>query len=224
MPDPSFARDEALFWLGQQDREHMHFLFHGIEEPSIREEAARLAKAYEAAAKALDARQLLAVARPAQALKTRALEATRAGWTGSLYPSMIEHMWLEVDHAIARMSRPFTSREIAWFWVREREGVAHSVAKLLDPSEGAASAEGMRHAAALRDLGAACRRSLHRPDVGDPTLSVLGATAALARYVDKTTARRPASILHPAWLQHEAREGQRAEAQLLALSQAAQGR
>lgn len=199
----------------------MGFLFLGIEEPSIKGEAARLAKAYEAAASALDVRQLLAVARPAQALKTRALEAATAGWAGWLYPSMLEHMWLEIDHALARMSRPLTARDAACFWVREREGVAALTAKLLDPSETTATTEGMRLASALRDLGATCRRALHRPDMADPTLSVLNATAALARYVDKTMAKRPASILPPDWVRHEAREGQRAEAQLLALSRAA---
>ena len=214
MTTPAIIQDEALFWLGQQDQEHMVFMVLGIEEAGIRNEARRLAAAYEAAAGARDMRQLLAIAQPSQALKRRALDASRAGWVGWLYPSLIDHMIYEIDHALDRMRRPLDPRAATCFWAREREGAAAVTAKLLDPVETVAAAEATRHAAALRDLAAACRR----PSMGDLSRSVLGATNALARYVDRTVAARPASILNPLLVQHETREGQRSEAQLAAIA------
>lgn len=216
MPTPARARDEALFWLGQQDREHAGFLVLGTPDPGVRAEASRVMQAYEQAAAAGDVRALVEIARASQALKRAALALRREGWIGSLYPSLIEHMIEEVDHALATMSREVSLRDAACFWARERSGAAAVLGKLLDPSETALSAHAMRHSAVLRNLHAGCRRPSIWTEWTAPS-KLVAAIADFDRFTASLLASNPASILDPLLAQHEMREGQRAR-QLLAES------
>lgn len=216
MPTPAQAREEALFWLGQQDREHMVLVAMAVHEAAIRAEAARLVSAYEAAAAAGDVTALVQIATRAQEVKRGALELARKGWVGFLYPSLLEHMNEEVDHALMKIRRDVEPRHQVMFWSKERSGAAGAMGRLFDPAESGAASEALRYHAALRDLHAAAKK----PSSGNVAPSVLAFTVPLDRFLLRTTEKQIASIAHPMLVQHELREGLVAEQ---ALAQIAQG-
>lgn len=198
-----------MFWLGQQDREHMVLVAMGVHEAAIRAEAARLVTAYEAAAAAGDVSALVQIASHAQEVKRRALEAARKGWIGFLYPSLLEHMIEEIDQALLQIRRDVEPRHIVAFWSRERSGAAGAMTRLFDPAESGAASEALRYHAALRDLHAAAKK----PSSGNIASSVLAFTVPLDRFLLRAPDKQ--SIAHPMLVQHELREGLRAE-QILA--------
>lgn len=204
------ARDEALFWLGQQDKEHLMLTALGVELGSVRQEALRLASAYETAAAAGDVPALVQIAKASQAVKRAALEGARAGWVGWLYPSLVEHMIEETDHALLRMHRTVDPRHTVAFWAKERSSAAGAAARYLDPQIGGASTKLYNYHAQLRDLHAAAMR----PSAGNVAQNVLNFTVPLDRHLERTVQERLESIAHPMLLAHELREGALAEAML----------
>ena len=204
------ARDEALFWLAQQDREHLLLTALGVELGSVRQEAARLASAYEAAGAAGDVRQLISIAKASQAVKRAALEGARAGWVGWLYPSLLEHMIEEVDHALLRMHRTVDPRDTVAFWAKERSSAAGAAARYLDPSVGGAATKLYNYHAQLRDLHAAARR----PSAGNVAQNVLNFTQPLDQFLQQSMREGIQTIAPPMLLAHELREGALAEAML----------
>lgn len=210
MPTQQQIEDEVLFWLGQQEKEHLYFMMLGVVEPAIRNEAVRLFQAYEEASQKRDVRTLLALAPASQALKQSAMQAASERWIGWLYPSLYQHMIQEIDFALLQTRRDLSPREIACFWAKERSDVGIVVAKLFDPVEAQLSAQAMRYHVQLRDLYAACRR----PSMGNLSANVLQATSALNRMLEATDFLQIKNIIHPMLNQHEIREGQRAETTL----------
>ena len=204
------ARDEALFWLGQQDKEHLMLTALGVELGSVRQEALRLASAYETAAAAGDVPALVQIAKASQAVKRAALEGARAGWVGWLYPSLLEHMIEETDHALLRMHRTVDPRHTVAFWAKERSSAAGAAARYLDPSVGGASTKLYNYHAQLRDLHAAAKR----PSAGNVAENVLNFTVPFDRLLQESMQKRLETVAHPMLLAHELREGALAEAML----------
>lgn len=211
---PPQSVDEALFWLGQQEKEHLYFLTIGLEESPMRQEALRLYRAYDAAAAAGDADALLGLAPPSQDLKRRAYDATLARWTGFWQPAFYKHCVDEVDRALKRIAFKVPPRDLAQGWALERSEVASMVAKSLDAPETAAAAEATQRGAALRGLAAAAKR----PSSGDVAPNVYAAVSGLNGFLDALSSRKPRWNLHPLLLAHELREGKRAEGELVRLS------
>ena len=206
--------DEILFWLGQQEREHMLFLAMGIQDPALHAEATRLLRAYEEAAQRRDIRGLLALAPSSQALKKAVLQAAKERWVGWLYPSFVEHMMEEIDYALARTRRDLLPRDIACFWAKERSETAGVVAKWLDPTETQLATQALRHPPILRGIFAACRK----PSTWAVPLNAIQAmtslertNASLNRLLESPELAKSKNIIHPLWMQHELREGQRAQ-------------
>lgn len=207
--------DEILFWLGQQEREHMFFLVLGLQDPALQTEATRLLRAYEEAAHRRDVRALLVLAPSSQALKKAVLQAAQERWVGWLYPSFVEHMMEEIDYALARTRRDLLPRDITCFWAKERSETASTAAKWLDSTETQLTTQALRHPPILRGIFAACRK----PSTWAVPLNALQAmtslertNASLNRLLESTGLAKSKNIIHPLWMQHELREGQRAQA------------
>lgn len=214
MPTQAQIDDEILFWLGQQEREHMMLMVLGVQEPNIRAEALKLHQTYEAAAARQDTRTLLTLTGPSQALKRAAQQAATTGWIGFLYPGLYGHMIDEVDYALKRAAGQMTPRDATCFWAKERAELAIVTAKLLDPSETEMTKTAMQHHVNLRDLQNACRR----PSMdGLSTRALLQAVTALDRF-EEGDVPRAKNIIPPMLAAHELREGRRAEAILAAMS------
>lgn len=213
---PEQVRNDILFWLGDQDREHNLFLKLGIDPNTRRDlynEASRLNEAYTRAAQAQNLEELVRLSGPSQALKTEAYNAAKAGWIGWLFPVFYDHIRREIDYALRRInpafggaSRPISAQEEICFWTQI--GAEHAVmaAHLLDPTESAAIHEAMKRYTNMKSLHDACRAQIMP--------SMVALTERAARDLDMFFAPPPAgqapkSVIHPVLQDHIIREGRR---------------
>ena len=208
MPTPQQIRDDILFWLGSQDREHMTFLNLGIDQGAagpLKAEAARLQAAYESAARTQNVQEMLRLAWPSQALKQRAYAESQQRWIGWLFPVFYDHVRREIDYALTRIQRPLSAQEEVCFWTQI--GAEHAVmaAHLLDPMEVQAFQEAMNQYVKMDGL--------HKSCAGQIMPSMVALTERSARELDRffTTAERAnlKSVIHPTLAAHIVREGRR---------------
>ena len=204
---PQQIEDDIRFWLNQ-DMEHNLFFTLGFADPVLKEEAQRLYDTYREALGRQDFGAALALVPASQALKLNALAATKARWTGSIYPSFIDHVLREIDWMLVRRSSMTgglpTQEEICAI---DRLNADHAAlaAHLLDPGEGAL----VKKAHDLHERGM-------QATVGCAQ-AVLPSLLALSRQigteavglVDAVITQKPAHIIHPILATHVQREGQR---------------
>ena len=208
MPTPQQIRDDILFWLGSQDREHMTFLNLGIDSGAagpLKAEAARLQTAYESAARTQNVQEMLRLAGPSQALKQRAYAESQQRWIGWLFPVFYDHVRREIDYALARIQRPLSVQEEVCFWTQI--GAEHAVmaAHLLDPTEAQAFQEALNQYAKMDVLHKSCAAQVM------PSMKALTERAAreLDVFFTNTKMMNPKSVIHPVLQDHIIREGRR---------------
>lgn len=213
MLTPQQIEDEIFFWLGQQEKEHMLFMMQGLQDIPLQHEAARLFRLYEDADKKRSAPALLGLVGASQALKQAAFQASSERWIGWLMPLFYEHMIQEIAYAMARIKRDVLPRDVTSFWAKERSDASILTAKGLDPTETKLSLQAMRNHALLRDLSVASRRMSH----GNLAANVFQATTMLNGLLDSAELAKAKKIVHPLLIQHEVREGKKAEVVLQSL-------
>lgn len=208
MPTPEQIRNDILFWLGNQDREHNLFLKLGIDPNTRRDlynEASRLNTAYTTANNAGNLEELVRLSGPSQALKTEAYNAAKTGWIGWLFPVFYDHIRREIDFALTRINRPVSPQEEICFWTQI--GAEHAVmaAHLLDPTESAAIHEAMTRYTNMKSLHDACRAQII------PSMVALTERAAkeLDTFFTGAAIAKPQSVIHPVLQDHIIREGRR---------------
>lgn len=218
---PQQVQDEALFWLGSQDREHMLFLKLGMDPAAsngMQAEASRLHAAYEDANRRRDISALLALSTPSQALKRTAYDASRQKWIGWLFPLFYDHTRREIDYALTRIhrgsQRPLSPQEEICFWTQIGAEHAAMTAQLLDPTEKLAMQLAMREYTKMDQLHTSC--------AGQIMPSLLALTTRSAKELDSffTTAEKAKlkSVIHPVLVAHIVREGRRFVQTMQALS------
>lgn len=220
--------NEVRFWLAQ-DREHMLFLELGFEDPILKNAARVLKHAYDLAFSHGDLNAAMHIVQASQALKRQALHAAERGlngWTGWLYPSLLEHMFLEMLMMQRSIAPGGVSARETLCWVNHHNAdVAALTAHLLDPSEAQLEAAARQQHQQLRTLeAAAC------PTPGVTTLPVAPMalpqlaqnTTELARQLDAFSGSPQVaaalSVLNPLMVAHERREGQHALQHIQALT------
>lgn len=203
MPTPQQIRDDILFWLGSQEREHMLFMVAGLVDNNLKAQAQALYDAYTQAAQAGNTDQLVALASQSQALKRTALEASKTGWIGWLFPSFYEHIIYEIDYALARISRDLTPEEEACFWTKERAGDLAVSAHLLDPTEHKFIEEALKQEAKFAKLSSQCQNPLTASYVQMVRDAAIETDTLLAT----AATQKPKSVVHPILLEHVKREG-----------------
>ena len=210
--------DEIRFWVLDQDREHQLFYHLGIEEPSLKAEAARLHEAYEDAKRRDDLAAAMATLDASQAFKQRALAASRAGWIGWLFPLFYDHTFAELEVMRLRIA-PGGIQPRGEICAVDRFNADHVAfaAHLADPSERALIEAAGPTALAAADLVTGCAAETYA--------SLLALSRRNAADVDTLFSgldlKAHETVIHPALAAHVVREGKRFVGNLSALPPAA---
>ena len=202
------AREDILFWLGSQDREHNLFLKLGIDPnsaPQLHAEATRLHAAYENAARTQNIPELLRLSGPSQELKRAAYAMSQQRWIGWLFPVFYDHIRREIDYALTRIQRPITPQEEICFWTQIGAEHAAMAAHLLDPTEMIPFQQAMNQYAKMDGLHKSCANQIV------PSMQTLTERAAreLDAFFTNTKLLKPKSVIHPVLQEHIIREGRR---------------
>ena len=208
MPTPEQVRNDILFWLGSQDREHMLFMKLGIDPDTRKDlynEATRLHMAFTKAAQTGNIDELVRLSSPSQILKTEAFNASQKQWIGWLFPIFYDHIRREIDYAITKINRPVTPQEEICFWTQIGAEHAAMAAHLLDPTEKIAFQDAMARNAIMENIHSSCAAQIMP--------SVVALTERAARDLDNffmsVQQTKPKSVIHPVLADHIIREGRR---------------
>lgn len=202
----SQIEDEVRFWVLEQDREHQLFYRLGIQEPALKDEAARLHAAYEQAKANDDIALALRTLEASQAFKLRALAASRRAWIGWLFPLFYEHTHAELEVFRIRIA-PGGIAPRGELCAVNRFNADHVAfaAHLLDPSEKPLIDAAGRIAVPAALAANQCASDSYQ------SLVVLSRQSA-ADVDGFFSAFNPAqheSVIHPALAAHVVREGRR---------------
>lgn len=200
--------NDVRFWLGQ-DMEHNFFFALGFADPALKEQAQRLHDAYQGALGRNDLGAAFALVPASQAFKKTALAATRARWTGSVYPTFIDHVFREIDWMLVRPSAlastgGLPTQEEVCAIDRLNSDHAALAAHLLDPGEGALVDKAHDLHKRAMQVTAGCAQAVL------PTLLAISKQVAAEAdaLVDALITTKPAHIIHPRLAAHVQREGQ----------------
>ena len=206
---PPKAEEDILFWLGDQDREHMLFIKLGIDPTSagarLHAEASRLHVAFENAARTQNLQELVRLSGPSQQLKRSAYALSQQQWIGWLFPIFYDHVRRETDYALTRIQRPLTPQEEICYWTQIGAEHASMAAHLLDPTELIPFQQAMAEYVKMDNLHKSCAAQVM------PSMQALTERAAreLDAFFTNTKQKKPKSVIHPVLQDHIIREGRR---------------
>lgn len=199
---PPQMENDVRFWL-HQDMEHNLFFAMGFEDPALKMEALRLHDAFQTALAKGDL-GALALIPTSQDFKRRALAATKARWTGSVYPSFIDHVAREIDWMLVRpLAGAVQTPEVICAINQLNADHAALAAHLLDPS--ATAFVNKAHDLHMRgtQIATGCAAAVL------PTLLAISKNAATEAdtLINAVITQKPPHIINPRLAAHVDREG-----------------
>lgn len=195
---------DVAFWA-RQFSEHALFFSIGIEDATLRAQAARLHKTWEAARPSLTAQTIVPLAANLREYKVGLFDRLNRGqWLGWIFPTFVDHTRRELDLFLAHLQGPVPAQRDCTEWLRFMAEHAAFAAHLMDPIEAGQIRQALAAVGKLQQLQTACARGVNQ------TLVEMSKRAGegLDGYVT-TELPRAKSVIHPVLATHVLREGRR---------------
>lgn len=192
------------FWA-RQFSEHALFFSLGIEDATLRNQAARLHQAWEAARPTLTAATIVPLALNLREYKIGLFDRLNRGqWLGWIFPTFVDHTRRELDLFLAHLRGPVPVQRDAVEWLRFMAEHAAFAAHLMDPVEAQQIRGALAAVGKLQQLQNACAHGVSQQLVVMSENAGKTLDTFVTNVVPKTK-----SVIHPVLATHVLREGRR---------------